>query len=51
MEASAEAVDAVEAAGGIYRTVEDRPRDGYPDASSDHQSARNIVAHVPMRFF
>ena len=58
MEASAEAVDAVgglvdavEAAGGIYRTVEDRPRDGYPDASSDHQSPRNIVAHVPMRFF
>ena len=58
MEASAEAVDAVgglvdavEAAGGVYRTVEDRPQDGYPDASSDHQSARNIVAHVPMRVF
>ena len=44
-------VDAVEAAGGIYRAVEDLPRDGYPDASSDHQSAWNIVAHVPMRFF
>ena len=58
VEASAEAVDAVgglvdavEAAGGIYRAVEDLPRDGYPDASSDHQSAWNIVAHVPMRFF